>query len=471
MADSNSFVWRDFVEETLDGSRCVYLEPADGEFIPEQSVLRIITSSTWARDSIQRRHTPAMKAALQRQFPNQPIELEYVVAPENDTPRPARVMDDATEIAPALPIRQRGPAVVPIGKDRPSGLNPQYVFERFIIGSSNRLAAATAMSVSERPVNGPCNLLFLSGGSGLGKTHLLHAIGNAVVESDAPLKTLYVSAETFLNDTIRAISNSQTELVRNKYRTNDVLLMDDVQILQKKEQTQIEFLHTFNDLYNANKLIVLASDDAPNDMSEIEERIKTRFLWGVTARIYPPEFETRVAILQRKAVDIGAVELEDEAAEYLAERISSNIRELEGALMTAFQHARLLRVPISADVAQEALGGDANSGGEAEIVTSKQALEATADFYRVSASDLKSKRRTKRIAYARHMAMYLCRQMTDDSLMDIGREFGGRDHSTVHSACLKIEKEAQEKPQTAETIEKLKHLLQGGRLKRGRLAP
>ena len=151
MADSNSFVWRDFVEETLNGSRCVYLEPADGEFIPEQNLLRIITSSTWARDSIQRRHTPTMKAILQRRHPNETIELEYVVTPESDSPRPARILDDATEIAPALPVRQRGPAVVPIGKDRPSGLNPQYVFERFIIGSSNRLAAATAMSVSERP--------------------------------------------------------------------------------------------------------------------------------------------------------------------------------------------------------------------------------------------------------------------------------------------------------------------------------
>ena len=467
MSDSNSFVWRDFVEETLNGSRCVYLEPADGEFMPEQNLLRIITSSTWARGAIQKRHAPAMKAILQRRYPNQPIELEYVVNPENSSPRPARMLDDATEIAPPLPVRRRQPAVVPIGQDRPSGLNPQYVFERFIIGSSNRLAAATAMSVSERPVNGPCNLLFLSGGSGLGKTHLLHAIGNAVVESGAPLKTLYVSAETFLNDTIKAIGNSQTQLVRNKYRTNDVLLMDDVQILQKKEQTQIEFLHTFNDLYNANKLIVLASDDAPNDMSEIEERIKTRFLWGVTARIYPPEFETRVAILKRKAADIGAVELEDEAAEYLAERIDSNIRELEGSLMTAFQHARLLRVPITVDVAQEALGGDANSGGGAEFISAKQTLETTAEFYGVSASKMKSKLRTQHVANARHMAMYLCRQLTDHSLMEIGREFGGRDHSTVHSACKKIENEAQENPGTAETIERLKQLIQGGRSRRG----
>ena len=462
MGDSNSFVWLQFAEEVLNGERCVYLEPAHGELRLEENLLRVVTSSTWARDAIQRRHAAKIKAVLQTRYPDRTFEVEYAVDPESDTPRPAQMLEDATEIAPPVPVRRRQPTVVPIGKDRPSGLNPQYTFERFIVGSSNRLAAATSMSVAEKPVNGPCSLLFLCGGSGLGKTHLLHAIGNAVLDTGNPLKILYVSAEAFLNDTIAGIGNSQTELIRNKYRTIDVLLMDDVQILQKKEQTQIEFLHTFNDLYNANKLIVLASDDAPHDMSEIEERIKTRFMWGVLARIQPPEFETRVAILRRKAVDLGIPELEDEAAEYLAENITSNIRELEGSLMTAFQHARLLRAPISVDVVQEALGGEQSQDNPDLRILTEQVQEAVAQFYKMRVSDLKSKRRTKRIAHARHVAVYLARTLTDDSLVDIGRDFGGRDHSTVHSACAKIEKEIETNPQTAADIERITQIVRAG---------
>lgn len=331
-------------------------------------------------------------------------------------------------------------------------INPKYTFETFVVGNSNRFAHAAAVAVAEAPAQA-YNPLFLYGDSGLGKTHLMHAIANYIKENNSKLKVVYISSEKFTNELISAISTRSTAQFRSKYRSADVLLIDDVQFLAGKEMVQEEFFHTFNDLHNANKQIVLTSDRLPREINTLEDRLKTRFEWGLTGDIQPPDYETRIAILQKKA-EQDNVSIPYDVYCYMAERIKSNIRELEGALNRITSYAKITGKPLSLSLAQEALKDFIVEEGTVRI-TPKSIKQIVSKYYNVSLDDMVSKKKTKNIAYARQVAMYLCRTLTDMSLPMIGNEFGGRDHTTVMHAVDKIEKDIKNDKNTENTIESI----------------
>jgi chromosomal replication initiator protein len=465
MAEQTEFLWGDLVGELQDGDRDPYLDQALGELLEDKATLQIRVASLWARRTIEDRHLDRIQASLKARY-ERPYNVEFLVDTSLDPPErpieqveePEEGTDSPTELsAPRQPRRDTRPRSVPGIGEQASGLNAQYTFDRFIVGSSNRLAFAASLQIAENPDGSRVNPMFIYGGVGLGKTHLLHAIGNLAQAKNPGLRVLYVSAETFTNDMIEAIRRHETSLIRNKYRTMDVLLMDDIQFLQRKEATQIEFFNTFNDLHNANKQIVLASDSSPQDMSQLEERVKSRFMWGMLTSIDSPEVETRTAILYRKAEDLGIADFPNDVATYMAEHVTTNIRELEGALKTVYQHTSLQSQPITLEIVKGIL--DPHAGGESEFlgqpVSTDVIQRVTAEYYHMKPTELKSKRRTKRVATVRHIAMYLCRQLTDLSLVDIGRDFGGRDHSTVINGCTKIEREVNRDPQLAEIVQQL----------------
>ncbi len=310
-------------------------------------------------------------------------------------------------------------------------VNPRYTFDTFIVGQANRLAHAGCLAVAENP-GMAYNPLFVYGGVGLGKTHLLHAIGNHVLQDQK--RTLYVSAETFANEMINAIRNRTTEEFRAKYRTIDVLLLDDVQFIINKERTQEEFFHTFNDLYQENRQIVLSSDRPPKAFLSLEERLRSRFEWGLTADVQPPDLETRMAILEAKAEARG-LRLPNEVIEFIAQQVDSNIRELEGALNRVVALARMMDYPLTVQTAQKALNDLVTP---ATKVTLDDILNQVSGFYDVAIDELLSPRRTRNIAVARQVAMYLARDLTEMSLPQIGQALGGRDHTTIMHGCDKI---------------------------------
>ncbi len=304
------------------------------------------------------------------------------------------------------------------------GLIPRYTFQTFVVGSGNRMAHAAAMSVAEQPAD-RYNPLFLYGGSGLGKTHLLHAIGHAARQRG--LTTFYVTSETFTNELIASIRTQSTEVFRNKYRYVDMLLMDDVQFIAGKESTQEEFFHTFNSLYSADKQIVVTSDRSPKMMVTLEERLSSRFEWGLMADIAPPDLETRIAILQQKA-QIRGVELPADVIEFVAKQVQSNVRELEGALTRLLATSDLTGRPVTVQFARDTL---ADLVGRHAHITPSQVIETISKFYNISIHELVSASRNRELVQPRQIAMYLIRQETDASLPEIGGLLGGRDHTTV----------------------------------------
>ena len=314
-------------------------------------------------------------------------------------------------------------------------LNPKYTFQSFVIGNSNRFAHAASLAVAESPAKA-YNPLFIYGGVGLGKTHLMHAIGHYILQENPKAKVVYVSSEKFTNELINAIKDDKNEEFRNKYRKVDVLLIDDIQFIAGKERTQEEFFHTFNALHEENKQIILSSDRPPKEIPTLEDRLRSRFEWGLIADIQPPDFETRMAILKKKA-DVEGLNVPNEVMVYIATKIKSNIRELEGALIRIIAYSSLTNRYVSVDLASEALK-DIISNKESAPVTVKTIQESVANYYNLRIEDLKSQRRTRNIAYPRQIAMYLSRKLTDMSLPKIGEEFGGRDHTTVIHAYEKI---------------------------------
>ena len=315
-------------------------------------------------------------------------------------------------------------------------INPKYTFETFVVGNSNRFAHAAAVAVAEAPSQA-YNPLFLYGDSGLGKTHLMHAIANHIRNNNPKMKVVYISSEKFTNELISAISTRSTAQFREKYRSADVLLIDDIQFLAGKEMAQEEFFHTFNDLHDANKQIVITSDRLPREINTLEDRLKTRFEWGLTGDIQPPDYETRIAILQKKALQDN-VNIPYDVYCYMADRIKSNIRELEGALTRITSYSKITGKTLDLSLAEEALKDFILEGGVVRI-TSKSIKQTVSKYYGIPIEDMTGKKKTKNIAYARQVAMYLCRNLTDMSLPLIGREFGGRDHTTVMHAVDKIE--------------------------------
>ncbi len=322
----------------------------------------------------------------------------------------------------------------------PFAANPKYTFDNFVVGNSNKFAHAAALAVAESPATA-YNPLFLYGGAGLGKTHLMHAIANYAKSNNPELNVVYVSSEKFTNDLINAIQYDKRNEFREKYRSVDLLLVDDVQFIGGKESTQEEFFHTFNALHEANKQIVLTSDRSPKEISTLSERLCTRFYWGLIADIQPPDYETRIAILKKKAQDEN-IFIPSDILSFIAERIKSNIRELEGALTRIISFSKITGREISIELTTEALKQFIPDQTIVKI-TAKRIMESTAKYYNLMVSDLTGRVKTKNIATARQVAMYLCRELTDLSYPAIGQEFGGKDHTTVMYACEKIAKDIE----------------------------
>src|SRR3989338_8122755 len=386
--------------------------------------LQIAAPNKFSRDWLAEHYLPALAAAAQDCLGGNP-QVSIVV---DATPAPAHPLGDDAALPPPTPT--------------PSWLIPRYTLETFVVGSSNQFAQAACQAVAELPSKA-YNPLFIYGGVGLGKTHLLHAVGHQITRLFPHMKVLYLYSERFTNDLINAIRYDRTAEFRAKYRTIDLLLIDDIQFISGKERTQEEFFHTFNDLYEARKQIVVSSDSAPKEIPDLEERLRSRFEWGLIADIQPPDFETRVAILKKKA-EIERVRLPDDVAYLIASRIKANIREIEGSLTRMIAFCSLSGRDMSVELAQEVL---ADLWCEEErVITMEHIQRKVAEFFGIKLSDMRAKNRTKSVAFPRQIAMYLSRQLTHSSLSDIGRAFGGKDHTTVIHAVSKLQGLIQEDP-------------------------
>jgi len=363
-----------------------------------------------------------------KEFSGDDIKLNFVVAAE------VVVRDRPTE-------KEKTPTVDDItDQSRAKAfLNEKYTFRNFIVGKSNEFCNATCKAVTKK-IGEIYNPLFIYGGVGLGKTHLLQAIGNAVIDKNPAANVLYISSEKFVNSMINALQQGSMSRFRKKYRSLDVLLMDDIQFIGGKERTQEEFFHTFNSLFELKKQIVITSDKFPKDIKNLELRLRSRFAWGLIADIQPPELEIKIAILQKIANENGVV-LEEGVATFLAEKIKSNIRELEGCLARVMAYSSLTGRHIDVDLAEETLRGIYDDA--VRTVDIRQIQRAVCDFYKLKINDLKSKNRSKNMALPRHVAIYLCREFTSMSLPEIGKAFGGRDHTTVMHAVSKIKNELE----------------------------
>jgi chromosomal replication initiator protein len=344
-----------------------------------------------------------------------------------------------------LTVRERVPLEAPARIEPPRrpppsgadvGMNPKYTFDLFVIGSSNRFAHAAALAVAEAPAQA-YNPLFIYGGTGLGKTHLMQAIAQYVAEHSSELSVRYVTSETFMNDFINSLRDKRIEGFKQRYRTYDLLLVDDVQFFEHKERIQEEFFHTFNSLYEAGSQIVMSSDRPPRDIATLEERLRSRFEWGLITDIQPPDLETRIAILRKKTKTDGIDVPDPEVLSFIASRISTNIRELEGALTRVVAFSSLTGRSLSVELAEDVLK-DVFPQGEAAEVSIRRIQELVSERFQLTMDELCGDKRSQNIVYPRQVAMYLSRELTDSSLPKIGKEFGGRDHTTVIHATSKI---------------------------------
>lgn len=424
-----------------------------------QNVLYIHITNEFAKDWVDSRYKEPMQQALQKMV-GQNWQLEFVL-PGTPVPEGSEnggqakgELSNITAGAPTghISVNQR-PApeatldmpLTNLATDEivPGILNPRYTFDTFVVGNSNRFAHAASLAVAEAPARA-YNPLFVYGGVGLGKTHLMQAIGHYALEHNPLSKVVYVSSEKFTNDLINAIGKKAMVEFRARYRNVDVLLIDDIQFVAGKESTQEEFFHTFNALYEANKQIVMTSDRPPKEIPTLEDRLRSRFEWGLTTDIQPPDLETRIAILRKKAATDN-LEVPEEVLSYIANRVHSNIRELEGALNRVVAVGSLSRRDITIEVAEEALKDIVSSARQKQI-TIDAIQNVVASHYSIKVADMRSKKRTRVVTFPRQVAMYLARDLTDASLPRIGEEFGGRDHTTVIHACDKIQRALQKDP-------------------------
>lgn len=336
-----------------------------------------------------------------------------------------------------------------------SGLNPKYTFNTFVVGNNNKFAQAAAMGVAENP-GSKYNPFFIYGGVGLGKTHLMHSIGNELLNNNLNAKVLYVTSENFTNNLINALRDQATEKFRDKYRNIDILLIDDIQFIANKRSTQEEFFHTFNALYEAGKQIVISSDKPPKDIELLEDRLKSRFEWGLIADISNPDYETRLAIL-RKKTQLDNIIIDDEILSAIATRVDTNIRELEGTLNKLIAKASLTNSPITMTMAQKAI--DDIVAQKQKVISSDYIQDVVGKYFNIDPLDLKGSKRSNDVTFPRQIAMYLCRNVAQMSMPQIGRDFGNRDHSTVMHSCNKIEKEIKNNSNTKLIVESVKNLL------------
>ncbi len=398
------------------------------------ATLLLNTPNQFAKDFLEIRVKSALNEILTAQL-GQKINIAVTVDEnlEVDEPHQEVVIDQS--VPDVQPKSGTGRDLGGSGPAEQSQLNPRYIFETFVIGASNRFAHAAAVAVAEAPAKA-YNPLFIYGESGLGKTHLLHAIGAYAKELYGSVRVRYVSSEEFTNDFINSIRDDKASVFQRRYRDLDVLLVDDIQFLENKERTQEEFFHTFNTLYNANKQIVISSDRPPKQLTTLEDRLRSRFEWGLITDIQPPELETRIAILRKKAAQ-DKLNAPDDVLEYIASKISSNIRELEGALIRVTAFASLNRQPVDMGLAEIVLKDLIPDQAGPEI-TSSTIMAQTASYFSLTLEDLCGTNRSRVLVNARQIAMYLCRELTDLSLPKIGQTFGGRDHTTVMHADRKI---------------------------------
>ena len=389
------------------------------------NTIKISVPNSFTQDILEKRYKDlvinSIEAACSKTY-----KLEFLIASE---------IQEAEEKEVRTKEPKKDSIAITVNDEMSSILNPKYTFDSFVIGNSNRFAHAASLAVAESPAKA-YNPLFIYGGVGLGKTHLMHAIGHYILQNNPSAKVAYVSSEKFTNELINAIKDDKNEEFRTKYRSVDVLLIDDIQFIAGKERTQEEFFHTFNTLHEANKQIILSSDRPPKEIPTLEDRLRSRFEWGLIADIQAPDFETRMAILKKKA-DVEKLNVPNEVMVYIATKIKSNIRELEGALIRIVAYSSLTNREITVDLATEALK-DIISNKQNKSITIDLIQDVVAAYFNLRVEDLKSQRRTRNVAYPRQIAMYLSRKLTDMSLPKIGEEFGGRDHTTVIHAYEKI---------------------------------
>ena len=355
---------------------------------------------------------------------------------------------------PAMSPIASAPAA-PVQASHKSNINDAYTFDSFVEGNSNQLARAAAMQVADNP-GGAYNPLFLYGGTGLGKTHLLHAVGNGIMEQKKDAKVVYMHSERFVQDMVKALQNNAIEEFKRYYRSLDALLIDDIQFFAKKDRSQEEFFHTFNALLEGNKQIILTSDRYPKEIDGVEDRLKSRFGWGLNVPIEPPELETRVAILMKKAHQ-SKVKLPEEVAFFIAKRLRSNVRELEGALNRVIANANFTGRPITIDFVKDALRD--LLALQDKLVTIDNIQKTVAEYFKIRVADILSKRRSRSVARPRQIAMSLAKELTNHSLPEIGDAFGGRDHTTVLHACRKIKELKEESHEIKEDVQNLVRIL------------
>ena len=421
-------------EETSPVSFATWIQPiVPCGIIGNKIILQV--KESFLKEIIENRHLPLIRTAIKMVTKN---EYDIMITTEEEQ-NAGNLHNLAAE--------------KPAENELARNLNPKYVFDSFVVGNSNRMAHAASLAVAESPAQA-YNPLFLYGNSGLGKTHLMHSIGHFILDRNPQAKVLYVTSETFTNELINSIQNNKNEEFRNKYRNIDVLMIDDIQFISKKEGTQEEFFHTFNALYESNKQIIISSDRPPKEIKTLEDRLRSRFEWGLIADVQPPDYETRIAILKKKA-ERDNLTVPDDVMAYIAKNIASNIRELEGALTRIVAFATLTNQDISIALAENSLK-DIFSENSATPLTPELIQQVVAEYYNIRVEDIQGSKKPKNIAFPRQVSMYLCRKLLDISLPKIGESFGGRDHTTVIYAISKIEKQLE----SDEGLQKTVHALE-----------
>lgn len=429
--------------DVSDVSYSAWLEPLKVYKVEGNVVTIIVTNGSMALSYINKKYILPLKVAI-AETTGEDYEISLVL--------PEEIKEEVVQ-----PPAASAAAPVSLNENiEKANLNPRYTFDTFVVGNNNKMAHAASVAVAESPGEA-YNPLFIYGGVGLGKTHLMHSIAHFVLQKNPSAKVLYVTSEYFTNeliDSIRNGNNSTMSKFREKYRNIDVLLIDDIQFIIGKESTQEEFFHTFNSLHGAKKQIVISSDKPPKDMEILEDRLRSRFEWGLIVDISSPDYETRMAILRKKE-ELDGYKIDDAVIEYIAKNVKSNIRELEGSLNKIMAYANLEQKEINLDLAEKVLK-DIISPNQKRIITPELILDIVAEHFDLSASDLIGNKRNSKIVFPRQIAMYLCRHMTEVTLKNIGKVLGGRDHTTVMNGITKIENELETSESTREVIDILK---------------
>ena len=399
----------------------------------KDDTLYLSVPNDFTKKWVESRYTEPLKEAVSKIF-NREYAIHFVLSPQSlpadellDLPREGETPPRYGQVSPPRQVS--------------AWLNPKYTFESFVIGDSNRFAHAASLAVAEAPAKA-YNPLFIYGGVGLGKTHLMHAIGHFCLQHNFNSNVVYTSSETFTNDFINSIRDNRTMHFRNKYRNVDILLIDDIQFLAGKEQTQEEFFHTFNALHESNRQVIISSDRAPKEIPTLEERLRSRFEWGLITDIQPPDYETRVAILRKKARNEN-LSIPNEVLLFIADHVNTNIRELEGSFIRVIAYASLSEKTICLELAREVLKDLIYNKDRDPVISVKLIQQMTADYFNITFSDIIGKKRTKSFSLPRQIAMYLARQLTDESLPYIGEQFGGKDHTTILHGCKKIKRDIE----------------------------